>query len=235
MSDKLPKVGVTWWIEHFIQQFQQLQHLSPISGYSDMSDKPTPTSITTLQVAHICYEHNENMYGNVHELHDIVLDDQEDQVHFMCPECKEWIQHDMCQGEGFWCDYRDTCHVVSCLSCGVFVTDIPLIPLSTSRDENVLLFKTIQKYSFNDKKLQDEFRNEFKLSSDTPVDFFALPLVKLDAYCNVNDKELICKDLIVEQPATYNAHSFDGIDADCSFVRVSGGQHNKQFVYLASD
>jgi predicted RNA-binding Zn-ribbon protein involved in translation (DUF1610 family) len=184
----------------------------------------------TLQVAHICYEHGEDYSGKVRELHDIVLEDEEDQVYFKCPECKEWLKHDMDTGDGFWYDYRDTFHVVTCSSCGVFVT-----ALSLGEDENVLLFKSIKEYSFNDRKVQDKFRNKLKLSSDTPIDLFAVPLVKLDAYCNVNGNELICKDLIVEQPATYNAHSFDGIDFECSFVRVSGGQHDGKFVYLAAD
>ena len=175
-----------------------------------------------LKTVHVCKLRS-------HDLHlttrDIVLDDQIDIVCFKCPKCGVWKEHDVCSSDFFWTDYRDVCHVVSCNDCGVFVTDVIL-----GSDENVMRFDSVKDYAFLDRKLEAKFRKKY--DTHTRIDLFNLPLVKVDAYCNVADCRKICKDQIVERPACYNVHELEGVDFDVSFVRR---QPDQKFVMLASD
>ena len=177
---------------------------------------------------HVCYEHDKYFADPQPGLHDIVLDDQCDVVWFKCPICKLWLEHDVCGDDFFWYDYRDTCHVVQCCACGVFVTNIML----SKHNDNVIQFNSIKEHAFLDDKLVEEFRNKLAVPADVPIDLFNFDLAKVDAYCNVNSPGKICNASIVECPASYNAHSLDGIDMSVSYVRR---QDDKRFVCLASD
>ena len=200
----------------------------------DSDDSDDQHNNHTIQMVHICYQHD---YYNVHccdhktgqlGLHDIVLDDQVDIVWFRCCECKLWLQHDVCSDNFFMYDYRDTCQVVHCCQCGVFLTDI----LLTKNEETIMRFDDIKKYAYSDAKLEAKFRKKLSLPDDVPIDLFNIPLVQVDAYCNVNSPSKICNENTVICPASYNAHSMAGLDFNVSYVRR---QHDKKFVYLASD
>ncbi len=175
-----------------------------------------------LKTVHVCKlrPHDQHLTTR-----DIVLDDQIDIVWFKCPECGVWKEHDVCSSDYFWTDYRSVCHVVSCEECGVFVTDVML-----GTDENVIRFDSVKDHAFLDKMLEAKFRKKYK--THTRIDLFNMPLVKVDAYCNVADESSISKDQIVERPATYNVHELKGIDFDLSFVRREPDQ---KFVMVASD
>lgn len=182
----------------------------------------------TIQMVHICYEHPHDSLLKVrHGLHDIVLDDQDDIVWFRCCECKSWFQHDVCADDFFWYDYRDTCQVVQCCQCGVFLTDI----LLKENEETIMRFDDIKQYAFLDAKLEARFRRKLSIPDDIPIDLFNIPIVQVDAYCNVNSPSKICKANTVECPATYNAAMLEGLD-DVSYVRR---QHDNKFVYLGCD
>ena len=177
-----------------------------------------------LKTAHVCKEMSD-MHANTR---DIVLDDQEDIVCFKCPECNVWKEHYVCGSDFFWTDHRDVCHVVSCEECGVFVTDVML---ESTPDENIIRFDSIKQHAFVDRKLESKFRKQY--DTNTHIDLFNLPLVKVDAYCNVADASEICKDRTVERQAVYNVDMLEGIgDCDVMFVRR---QPDQQFVMLDSD